>query len=59
MGYKAYCRFTGLDVLSTDRALYYQFAVVHWFNFSNKYLQASSLKHVAFVQKVFKNRGKM
>ena len=46
-----YSRLTGFDALLIDRVVYYKFTVILRFLCTRKYLDASSLKHVVFMQK--------
>ena len=46
-----YTRLTGFDALLIDRVVYYKFTVILRFLCTRKYIDASSLKHVVFMQK--------
>ena len=48
---KIYSRLTGFDALLIDRVVYYTFTAILRFLCTRKYLDASSLKHVIFMQK--------
>ena len=46
-----YSHLTGFDALLIDRVVYYKFTVILRFLCTRKYIDASSLKHVVFMQK--------
>ena len=54
-----YSRSTGLDALLIDRVVYFKFTVILRFLCTRKYQDASSLKHIVFMQKPFKNPGEI
>ena len=54
-----YSRLTGFDALLFDRVVYFKLTVILWFLYTRKNLDASSLKHVVFMQKWFKNPGEI
>ena len=52
-------RLTGFDALLINRVVDYKFTVILGFLCTKKYLETSSLKHVVFMQKLFKNPGEI
>ena len=48
---KKYSRLTGFDALLIDRVVYYEFTVILRFLYTRKCPEASSIKHVVFMQK--------